>query len=291
MLAALVLLFSSVSRLPLHLASVVGGIGFGLFLDELGKFVTADNDYFWRPAVSFIYLCFVALYFGTRALGRRLAPSPESSQANALELAKEGVLRDLDPEERRRALELLARCDARDPIVPALEGFLRRQETVPAALPAPWARFQRSVERVLERWLHAPAFVRGFGAFAALAALAAVVEAIGNLRTVETGREFLALSQLIAAAICAGLVALGLLRWRRSRADAWRLVRLATLVSVLVVQALAFYREALVAMVGLAVSLLIGVIAGMLLRRERRPAARSGGKTGLLRNAGPRDSR
>ena len=40
----MLLLFQSDVWKPV--AAVVGGVGFGTFIDELGKFITKDNDYF-----------------------------------------------------------------------------------------------------------------------------------------------------------------------------------------------------------------------------------------------------
>ncbi len=44
MLVALVLLLGFVGKRAEWAAAVVGGAGFGAFVDELGKFITADND-------------------------------------------------------------------------------------------------------------------------------------------------------------------------------------------------------------------------------------------------------
>lgn len=68
-LLAAVTLYLGLAKNPLKTLSIIlGGIGFGLFIDELGKFITNDNNYFFKPAAGLIILSFVILWFGVRWL-------------------------------------------------------------------------------------------------------------------------------------------------------------------------------------------------------------------------------
>ena len=51
------LLFAN--RWALEASAVLAGIGVGLFIDEVGKFVTQTNDYFFPPAAPIIYVAFL----------------------------------------------------------------------------------------------------------------------------------------------------------------------------------------------------------------------------------------
>jgi hypothetical protein len=43
------------NRWALQASAVLGGVGIGLFIDEVGKFITQANDYFFPPALPLIY--------------------------------------------------------------------------------------------------------------------------------------------------------------------------------------------------------------------------------------------
>lgn len=63
------------------LASLLGGIGFGLFIDEVGKFITQDNDYFYKPAIGIMYVSFLLIWFASRFLIVRSSKQPFLSPA------------------------------------------------------------------------------------------------------------------------------------------------------------------------------------------------------------------
>ncbi len=72
MLAALVMLFRFWNPSIRLLAAFISGVGFGLFIDELGKFITEDNDYFFKPTIAILYILFVALFLIFRHLINKL---------------------------------------------------------------------------------------------------------------------------------------------------------------------------------------------------------------------------
>jgi len=82
------------------LTAFLSGIGVGLFIDEVGKFITQNNNYFYPAAAPIIYAFFlltVLLYVRVR---RRPATNPRQQLYEILEGLEEVLDHDLDQEEK-----------------------------------------------------------------------------------------------------------------------------------------------------------------------------------------------
>ena len=91
---------------------VLGGIGFGLFLDEVGKFVTKDNDYFYGPAAEIMYILVVVILVGNRVIRDFRPLNAQECLASAAAIAADGVARGLADHRREIGLSLVERACA-----------------------------------------------------------------------------------------------------------------------------------------------------------------------------------
>ncbi|GAA1537181.1 hypothetical protein GCM10009678_19540 [Actinomadura kijaniata] len=82
MLVALVLALLYDGSRARRWVALLGGVGYGLFVDEVGKFITNDNDYFYQPAGAVIYLSFVVLAIVRLLVARHSGDGSPSSPAH-----------------------------------------------------------------------------------------------------------------------------------------------------------------------------------------------------------------
>jgi hypothetical protein len=95
--ALLPLIFSN--RWVYPASGILSGVGVGLFIDEVGKFITRNNDYFYPAAAPIIYAFFlltVLLYLRVRS---RPPQDPRSELYRAFDDMAEVLDHDLEPHE------------------------------------------------------------------------------------------------------------------------------------------------------------------------------------------------
>ena len=115
--ALLPLIFAN--RWVYQLVAMLAGAGVGLFIDEVGKFITQNNDYFYQPAAPIIYAFFLMCVL---VFLRVKQPPPRQTRQEfyaALEAIEEVLDKDLDASERS-ALEARLRFVAGQKDDPAL---------------------------------------------------------------------------------------------------------------------------------------------------------------------------
>ena len=154
-----------------RVAAVFGGVGIGLFIDEVGKFITTQNDYFYPAAAPLIYATFLLAVLVYLRVRRRIEPDPRSQLLTSLQLVEEAVDGDLQDHERDALRDRLVAAAAQAPgeeqrrLATALLAFVQSRELDIA--PDAVSRFQPLLDwwaARRDRWLG------GRGAYAALLA-------------------------------------------------------------------------------------------------------------------------
>ena len=295
MLVAMVMLLSSLGRGMHSLAAVIGGAGFGTFIDEVGKFITHDNDYFYQPAVSIIYAIFGLLYLGLRSFHRERAGSQAEHLANALEFVTELAVGNLDRGERDRAQRHLRLAAEEFPFARDISAILTRAQVTPPRRPGWFARLSRALVAGYDRLAAAGWFGRGLVAFFLIQLLLKLLRltALAHLLPAQ-GQNFLAIPLFstlpvstqeytlvhwmqLASSLLAGIyIALGFFYVFRHRVRALRMFLRATQVTIFLSQVFVFYHVEWWGLGELAFNLLLLVALRFAIDHENDPAIRPG---------------
>jgi hypothetical protein len=187
MLVAMILLLAFLNRSPKYLAAMLGGFGFGAFIDELGKFITSDNNYFFQPTVGLIYITFILLYLAVHAINRRSWLSEEERLINVLEIAKEAVLKDLDMNEKQQAIDLLEESDPSDAVVKAMKELLHTVESKPVPRPDLYSRIKEQARRLYQMLVKRRWFAKAVIAFFLVQSFISLVVSIHLTVGLENG--------------------------------------------------------------------------------------------------------
>lgn len=146
------------NRWAITTSSVLSGIGVGLFIDEVGKFITQKNDYFYAPAAPIIYSAFLLVTLLFLSLRRSRQQSPRASMYRALSRLREVLDNDLDRVERDRLMSELANGQtAAEPHVKLLAKQLAaylQDNSIPLSTyrPGIWRRANQRVRSLGEKF-------------------------------------------------------------------------------------------------------------------------------------------
>jgi len=288
MLASVVMLLAFLDRGARRVAAILGGIGFGTFIDEVGKFITHDNDYFYQPTVSIIYVVFVLIYLGGRALQGRQQASRTEYLANALSCAGELAADDLDRQERDRALAYLDASGDQGSLATGLRHALLSADLVADRRVGPLRRIVLKLVGWYRQVATQPWFGWSLIAFFAvqlvlrllhlamaarwLAPAAAPTLSIPLVSTLPSDPEEFAVAhwlQLGSSGLAAVFVALGMAQIFRDRLRALRQFQRATVITLCLTQVFVFYRVEWLGLVELTGNLMIYAGLRLAIGRER----------------------
>lgn len=280
MFLALTLVLVFLNRSAITTASILGGIGFGTFIDELGKFITNDNNYFFEPTVAILYMIFMLIYLFVRYVDSRSKFSETEYLVNAIEMIKEAVQNDLDRKEKQLALRYLQKCKTEDTFISDLKHILNKADLAESRPTTIISLVNKRLHAlygflITQRWfVKATLVVFGMSALFTLLASALLVYglALGDFSTLveQNAVSVSSVSQFVSSSVSAILVILGGITIFKNRIQGFKLLKFSVLISIFFTQVFAFYDHQFQALTGLSWNIFLYVLIQYYINEEVR---------------------
>jgi hypothetical protein len=246
-------------------AAVLGGIGFGLFIDEVGKFVTKSVNYFFKPAVAIIYAVFVLFYLIVRWVLQRRELTDGRRIALAARAVADQALGQLDEAHRQRALALLDKVEVETAAAETVRAALLVQPVTPTRVESRLTRWRdqalAAATGVLDRHRVQQSVIAIFIGSAVLI----VIGAIADIATDDLSKSYPKVSEvgaLISGFVAAVITIVGAVQLLRgARVRALETLQVGVLVNLLVTDVFQFATIQFAALISLFVQLI--VLAGI----------------------------
>ena len=249
-------------------ASVIGGIGFGLFIDELGKFITHNNDYFFSRAISLIYLIFVGMIIWSWNTHRRKL-SKKEYLLYALSIIQDAVIeRGIDESNRDRALKYLRSCNQSDPMVVQSMKTVAILKITPVKSLGYWENLRNSFNDIFSRFVKSGYTEILIDTLFIIKAITIPIIVVIVLLSEPLFDTDFAILQLIATGVAGGFVAAGVLKLRFSKVKAYELFMKSLLIDIFLTQTFLFYRVEFSGLILLGFNFFLYVVLDALLSRN-----------------------
>lgn len=287
MMVAMLMLFGFIGKRIELWAAILGGAGFGTFIDEVGKFVTKDNDYFFEPSVAIMYMVFILIVLSIHMIRSGWTFTEKEYLLNALRGLEEVALRELDEDEKIKVLKYLGKSDPEDPLTSAVSDVIMEAKTVTTPEPGLYMRVKRAFGKHYEKIAGSVYFRHAVIAFfllqlvITLSYVAVFTVLIGltpekllNIKVFENISDslihltFIGKAQIFSSALSGVFVFLGIYYIRKSRLAAYRMFERSVLVSILLTYVFIFYKEQFAALAGLTFNILILIGLRIMIKRE-----------------------
>jgi hypothetical protein len=280
MITAIFILLFSIGKSGLFLSSILGGLGFGTFIDELGKFITSDNDYFFRPTIAIIYLVFVMLFFIFRYMLVRSPLSPREYLINASDLLKDIIAtEDYDMEDVKKLNYLLDQSAANPKLKELFIQIAQKFKTDREYKQSKYFILKKFLRTKFLQIIHTKRFkelLNSIFIFRIFFILGSVTVSLflyagKNFFDIFSEVGFFEVGILISAFTTNVIVILGLYRYKTNTLKRLNWFRTSTLFSILFFTFFSFYFNQLSAVFGLVMEILLYYAIDIIISVESKP--------------------